>query len=160
MTQKDWIEGDGSRNFSWSKFWFESSRITQRASLVFQLVKNLLAMQGVWVRPLGQEDPLEKEMAIHSSILAWRIPWTAEPGGLQSMGLRELDTTYNEKEWFTPRNEFTWIKRNYLEWSAVQFIKKITALLISRHKTALGETLGFSRGKSQICLHKRLQCVC
>ena len=55
-------------------------------------------MQGAWVRSLGQEDPLEKEMATHSNILAWRIPWTAEPGGLQSMGLRELDTTYNEKE--------------------------------------------------------------
>ena len=46
------------------------------------------------VRFLGWEDPLEKEMATHSSIPAWRIPWTEEPGGLQSMGLQELDTTY------------------------------------------------------------------
>ena len=45
-------------------------------------VKNLLAMQETWVQPLGQEDPLEKGMANHSSILAWRIPWTEEPGGL------------------------------------------------------------------------------
>ena len=52
------------------------------ASLVAQMVKNLLAMQEIWVPSLGQEDPLEKEMAIHSSILAWRIPWTEEPGGL------------------------------------------------------------------------------
>ena len=50
-------------------------------------------MQEIWVRFLGREDPLEKEMATHSSILAWRIPWTEEPGRLQSMGSQELDTT-------------------------------------------------------------------
>ena len=50
-------------------------------------------MQETWVRVLGREDPLEKEMATHSSILAWRIPWTEEPGGLQSVGSQELDTT-------------------------------------------------------------------
>ena len=50
-------------------------------------------MQETWVRFLGQEDRLEKEMAIHSSILAWKIPWTEELGGLQSMGLQESDTT-------------------------------------------------------------------
>ena len=53
-----------------------------RASLVAQLVKNLAAMQENWVQLLCWEDPLEKEMAIHSSILAWKIPWTEEPGGL------------------------------------------------------------------------------
>ena len=53
-----------------------------RASLVAQRVKHLPAMRETWVRSLGQEDPLEKEMATHSSILAWRIPWTEEPGGL------------------------------------------------------------------------------
>ena len=48
----------------------------------------------MWVLSLGQEDPLEKEMATHSSILAWKTPWTQEPGGLQSMGVaKELDTT-------------------------------------------------------------------
>ena len=52
------------------------------ASLVAQLVKNLPAMQETWVQFLGWEDPLEKEMATHSTILAWRIPWTEEPGGL------------------------------------------------------------------------------
>ena len=51
-----------------------------------QLVKNLSAMQEAWVRFLGWEDSLEKEMATHSNILAWEIPWTEEPGGLQSMG--------------------------------------------------------------------------
>ena len=53
--------------------------------LVAQTVKNLPAMQETEVQSLGWEDPLEKGMAIHSSILAWRIPWTEEPGGLQSM---------------------------------------------------------------------------
>ena len=51
-----------------------------------QTVKNLLAMQEMWVQSLDQEDPPEKEMVTHSSTLAWRIPWTEEPGGLQSMG--------------------------------------------------------------------------
>ena len=51
-----------------------------------QMVKNLPAMQEMWVLSLSQEDPLEKGMAPHSSILAWRIPWTEEPGELQSMG--------------------------------------------------------------------------
>ena len=52
------------------------------ASLVTQTVKDPLAIQETWVQSLGQEDPLEKGMATHSSILAWRIPWTEEPGGL------------------------------------------------------------------------------
>ena len=56
------------------------------ASLVAQIVKNLLAMQEIWVGSLSQEEPLEKEMATHSSFLAWRIPWTEEPGKLQSTG--------------------------------------------------------------------------
>ena len=56
------------------------------ASLVTQTVKNLPAMQKTQVRFLGWEDPLEEKTATHSSTLAWRIPWTEEPGGLQSMG--------------------------------------------------------------------------
>ena len=51
-----------------------------------QTVKRLPAMQETWVQSLGREDPLEKEMATHSSTIAWKIPWTEEPGGLQSMG--------------------------------------------------------------------------
>ena len=54
------------------------------------MVKNLPAMQETWVLSLGQEDPLEKGMAAYCSILAWRIPWTEEPGGLQSMGLQRV----------------------------------------------------------------------
>ena len=57
------------------------------ASLIAQLVKNVPAMQETRIQFLDQEDPLEKEIATHSSILAWRIPWTEEPGRLQSMGL-------------------------------------------------------------------------
>ena len=53
-------------------------------------------MQEMQVRSWGQEDPLEKEMATHSSILAWRIPWTEEPNGLQSTGSQEQDTKYNQ----------------------------------------------------------------
>ena len=65
----------------------------QRASLIAQSVKSLTAMQETRVRFLGWEDPLEKKMATHSNILAWEIPWTEEPGGLQTMGSQELDTT-------------------------------------------------------------------
>ena len=71
------------------------------ASLVAQMVKNLPAMQELWVQSLGWEDPLEDSMAPHSSILAWRIPWTEEPGysllslatGYNLWGCKELDTT-------------------------------------------------------------------
>ena len=59
-------------------------------SLVAQMVKNPPAMQETQVQSLGQEDPLGKEMATHSSILAWRIPWTEEPEGLQSMGSQRV----------------------------------------------------------------------
>ena len=55
-----------------------------------QIIKNLPAMQKIQVQSLGQEDPLREEMATHSSILAWRVPWTEEPGGLQSMGSQRV----------------------------------------------------------------------
>ena len=55
-------------------------------SLVAQMVKRLSTMQETWVQSLGWEGPLEKEMAIHSSTIAWKIPWTEEPGRLHSMG--------------------------------------------------------------------------
>ena len=61
-----------------------------RASLVAQMVKDPPAMQEPWVRSLGQEDPLKKGMATHSSILAWRIPWKEAPGRPQSMGLQRF----------------------------------------------------------------------
>ena len=61
-----------------------------KSSLVAQMVKRLPTMRETRVRSLGWEDPLEKEMATHSSILAWKIPWTEEPGRLQSMGLQRV----------------------------------------------------------------------
>ena len=70
-----------TQNESCTVFW---------ASLVAQMVKNLPAMQETWVRSLGWEDPLEKRTVTHSSILAWRIPWTEEPGRLQSMGSQRV----------------------------------------------------------------------
>ena len=71
--------------------------------LVAQMVKHLPAMQETWVWSLGQEHPLEKEIATHSSILAWKISWTEEPGRLQSWGCRESDMT----EWLTHAHLFT-----------------------------------------------------
>ena len=61
-----------------------------RASLVVQMIKNPPAMQETWVQSLSWEDPLEEGVAIRSSILAWRIPWTEEPGRLQSMGSQRV----------------------------------------------------------------------
>ena len=63
-------------------------------SLAAQMVKHLSTMRETGVQSLGWEDPLEKEMAIHSSTIAWKISWTEEPGRLQSMGRKELDTHF------------------------------------------------------------------
>ena len=74
------------------------------AALGGSVVKNLPAMQGTqetWVRVLGQEDPLEKEMANHSSILAWRSPWRKEPGGLQSAESQRVGTTEQQQRYET-----------------------------------------------------------
>ena len=67
------------------------------ASLMTQMIKNPLAMWNTWVQSLGWEDPLEEGMATHSDILAWRIPWTQEPGGYSPWGHEESDTT----EWLS-----------------------------------------------------------
>ena len=69
---------------------FYTRKGDERIYLVAQTVRNPLAMQEIWVLSLGWEDPLEKGMATHPSILAWEIPWTEEPGGLQSMGLQRV----------------------------------------------------------------------
>ena len=61
--------------------------------MMAQMVKNPPAKQETWVQSLGQENPLEKKMATHSTIPAWEIPWTEEPGRLQSLGLQESDMT-------------------------------------------------------------------
>ena len=75
-----------------------------RASLVAQMVKCLPAMRETRVRSLGQEDPLEKEMATHSSILAWKIPWTEETDGLQSMGSQRV-----QHDWATSLSFFSFL---------------------------------------------------
>ena len=67
-----------------------TTQLTFQTSLVAQMVKHLPAMWETQVRSLGQEDPLEKEMATHSSTLAWKIPWIEGPGRLQSMGLQRV----------------------------------------------------------------------
>ena len=69
-------------------FWTDSYLL--RASLVAQTVKKLPAMWETWVQSLGWEDPMEEGMATHSGILAWRIPWTEEPSGLQTTGLQRV----------------------------------------------------------------------
>ena len=91
----EWVAYPFFSWYSWPKNWTWISCIAGGflTNSVAQLVKSLPAMQETWVQSLGWEDPLEKEMATHSSILAWRIPWTEEPGGLESMGHKELDTT-------------------------------------------------------------------
>ena len=71
-------------------------RLLLQLESLAQSVKNLPAVQETWVRSLGQEDPLEKEMATHSSILAWKISWTEKPGGLQSVGSQRV-----EHDWVT-----------------------------------------------------------
>ena len=63
-----------------------------QASMVTETVKNPPSMKETWVQSLGQEDPLEKAVATHSSVPAWEIPWTEEPGGLQSMGSQKSRT--------------------------------------------------------------------
>ena len=83
-----------------------------RDSLVTQTVKSLLAVWETQVRSLGQEDPLEKEIATHSSILAWKTPWTEEPGRLQSMGLQRL-----RHDWVTSFSFFL----SFFEWKNLLF---------------------------------------
>ena len=72
------------------QFFLLYNRDNDATYFVAQSVKDLPAVQETWVRSLGWEDPLEKEMATHSSILAWKISWTEEPGGLQSMGSQRV----------------------------------------------------------------------
>ena len=85
------MEGQGSNQSSPDN----SPSIYKRTSLVAQTVKCLSTMRETRVRSLGQEDPLEKEMAIHSSTIAWKIPWTEELGRLQSMGLQRVGWLYS-----------------------------------------------------------------
>ena len=127
------------------------------------MVKNLPAMQESWVQSLGQEDPLEMGMATHSSILAWRIPWTEEPGGLQSMGSQRV-----RHDWVT--NTFTFIQNLYhchltywllligkllIEQPCVYLLASSLTLSISAiNETSLSMMLGGRKNKSKECLIK------
>ena len=96
-------------------------------SLVAQMVKNLPATQETWVRSLGWEDPLEKGTATHSSILAWRILWTEEPGRLQYMGSQESDTAEQLKK--KKKTSASWHCSKGWGWSSEQKQKKDPAFM-------------------------------
>ena len=109
--KQDWGREDGERHTAFfhdaPRRWHTQStlqiiklHLIQGASLVAQLVKNLPAVWETWVQSPGREDPLEKERATHSSIAAWRIPWTEKSGRLQSMGSQRVG-----QDWVT--NTFT-----------------------------------------------------
>ena len=114
VTELNWTEGWGveAGRVGWRKIkgmmsrhsfflgWWNVLKLTG-ASLVAQMVKNLPAIQETWVWSLGQEDPLEKGIATHSSILAWRIPWTEESGGLQSMGSQKVGHNWTTFTFFS-----------------------------------------------------------
>ena len=87
----------------------------QWASLVAQRVKRLPAMRESWVPPLGWEDPLEKEMTTYSSILAWEIPWTEEPGGHQSMGSQRVGHDWATKHSVRSKFIMSLILKNFFE---------------------------------------------
>ena len=100
--------------------WLIHITIENGVSLVAQTVKNLPAMQETQVWSPSREDPLEKEMATHSSIFAWEIPWTEEPGGLQSMGSQELDMTEllnNNKNSIAQGTVGRFPKRDFKTWN-------------------------------------------
>ena len=103
-----------------------------RASLVAQSVKNLPAVQETQVRSLGWEDPLEKEMATHSSILAWKISWTEEPGGLQSMGSQRVG-----HDWATNTQTYSTLQMRSL-WSIHYIMVKISMRTISSQPVSKG----------------------
>ena len=86
-----YLKSTDYKSQSYLKYTFTVTFRLTFASVVAQRLKRLPAMWKTWVRSLGQEDPLEKEMATHSSSLAWRISWTEEPGGLQSTGLQRVE---------------------------------------------------------------------
>ena len=88
-TESDMTEHSTQRA-GWEEKGLSEKNIYYVISLVAQMVKHLSTMRETWVPSLGWEDPLEEEMAIHSSTIAWKIPWTEEPGRLQSMGLQRV----------------------------------------------------------------------
>ena len=86
MLSLNWLVLYASPQVAYFPWTYHPCSVFAWASLLAQSVKHLPAVQETWLQSLGQEDPLQKEMAAHSSILAWKIPWTEEPGGLKSVG--------------------------------------------------------------------------
>ena len=89
----------------------------KHASLVAQTIKHLPAMWETWVWSVGQEDPLEKEMATHSSTLAWKIPWTEEPGRLQSMWLQRVGHDWAISLTITIQGWSLWLSNVKVKWN-------------------------------------------
>ena len=105
----------------------------RKASLVAQTVKRVPAMRESWLRFLGREDPLEKEMAIHSSTLAWKIPWAEKPDRLQSMGLQRVghDWAISLSFTFVERKQEEKVSKSvkFWVWGAGKFIHLVTTEL-------------------------------
>ena len=87
-----------------------------QTSLVTQMVKNLPVRQETWVRSLGWEDPLEKEMATHSSIFAWRIPWTEEPGRLRFLGSQKSQTQLSDQHFHWGQFRISLTQETHIMW--------------------------------------------
>ena len=122
---------DRLRNCSGLRQMMETQRLM--TSLVAQMVKSLPTMQETWVQSLGREGLLEKEMATHSRILAWKIPWTEEPGRLQSMGLQRVrhdwatslhSTLCNPNIDARPRKRHPWDR-----WESLKKIYKLVSVI-------------------------------
>ena len=112
-----------------------------KASLVTPSVKNLLIVQGTWVQSLGQEDPLEKEMATHSSIVAWKIPWTEGPAWLQSMGSQRVGDS--------------WTTNTSLHLSCFSHVQLVATLWTVAHQALLSRR--FSRQDTEVNCNFLLQ---
>ena len=118
--------------------------ITTRTSLVAQMVKRMPTTRETWVRSLGREDPLEKEMETHSSTLAWKIPWMEEPGRLQSMGSQRVG-----HDWVTSLSQpgnimnkpayWVMVMRGFFTNFLVHFINIVNGIL-NRPDTVLGRS--------------------
>ena len=113
--------------------------------LVAQMVKNLPAVQEIWVWFMGQEDPLVKGMATHSNILTWRIPWTEEPGGLQSMGIAKCVNSIQVK--ISGLCHLTWLDSVFLimpSWFILSFCTfYVLASYLSRYQLLVQNWLPF-----------------
>ena len=101
--------------------------LVNQVSLVAQMVKNLPAMWETWIWSLGREDPLEKAMATHSIILAWRIPWTEEPGGLHFMGSQRVG-----QDWAS--NTFTFLFSLLIGWRNASMMNISQVIYVGREK--------------------------